>query len=505
MDEDGIEEQLLIDTHGQSSKWIMLEKSRGKRHWLPWRPNIEAGEADEDCEDPDRLILLDDISTCLFTLEIKAQHFVLVLAFLNFLGVDLCECSYLLRGVGNGLLETTDTVNLLSKLETFNSLLGEKDKMKNIDIFVDNLFGQLFSRFDGLMRTSLTRLLVSYKLKTCQSVIAHESDKKVSKAHIKQFKNFTKNLLKEEGNRNDLLLWEAYAVSEYLFGGTKEAKRILEMAVKMSGGTAETTEDPLLRCLISKLYSTRLDMEMGTVQGLDVPLQFKQTGRDVSKESLMSILCTACDGDYGEVSPSRLLRCRNKIQQIHEKLLDEYDKDIKKADFHENLSLCVAGHIVAHWTKCYATFQYYTVGQEASSVIYVETLRKLKPFSPFTLNQNTSKSQWKLYELCTANYLSLLRFHVETHVSPLGILRIPLQQALSVMPENEELLTLYTSLESKSSIAGRLRRYFHKTCANATRLYTWFCILSAEISRLESLEAQQQGITGMVSYNFNYV
>ena len=49
------------------------------RHWLPWRPDVRNGETEEDCEDPERLIMFDDISTFLFEVTSEDNMLSLVL------------------------------------------------------------------------------------------------------------------------------------------------------------------------------------------------------------------------------------------------------------------------------------------------------------------------------------------------------------------------------------------------------------------------------------------
>ena len=49
---------------GRAEAWLRLEHTRQTSHWLPWRP--AANESDDDCEDPHRLVLSDDIIDVLF-------------------------------------------------------------------------------------------------------------------------------------------------------------------------------------------------------------------------------------------------------------------------------------------------------------------------------------------------------------------------------------------------------------------------------------------------------
>lgn len=48
----------------RAKSWLRLEHTRQISHWLPWRPS--ANESDDDCEDPHRLVLSDDIIAVLF-------------------------------------------------------------------------------------------------------------------------------------------------------------------------------------------------------------------------------------------------------------------------------------------------------------------------------------------------------------------------------------------------------------------------------------------------------
>lgn len=75
MAQDEDEEARLLTAHQTSSRvdvWLALESSRQLSHWLPWRP--AAGETDEDCEDPHRLILSDDIIDLLFYIQGIKPH-----------------------------------------------------------------------------------------------------------------------------------------------------------------------------------------------------------------------------------------------------------------------------------------------------------------------------------------------------------------------------------------------------------------------------------------------
>ncbi|PNJ64924.1 NRDE2 isoform 8, partial [Pongo abelii] len=45
--------------------WLAAERSRDQRHWQPWRPEKTKKQTEEDCEDPERQVLFDDIGQSL--------------------------------------------------------------------------------------------------------------------------------------------------------------------------------------------------------------------------------------------------------------------------------------------------------------------------------------------------------------------------------------------------------------------------------------------------------
>ena len=49
-------------------RWIQLETWRGTAHWRPWRARPDLGETEDDCDDPDRLIVHDDVAEHTLTL-----------------------------------------------------------------------------------------------------------------------------------------------------------------------------------------------------------------------------------------------------------------------------------------------------------------------------------------------------------------------------------------------------------------------------------------------------
>jgi hypothetical protein len=51
----------------QWQQWVVTEQFRERMHWQPWRPLPD--ETEEACDDPDRIVVFDDIAGHLFRVE----------------------------------------------------------------------------------------------------------------------------------------------------------------------------------------------------------------------------------------------------------------------------------------------------------------------------------------------------------------------------------------------------------------------------------------------------
>ncbi|KAL6477228.1 hypothetical protein MHYP_G00130630 [Metynnis hypsauchen] len=86
-EEDQDECEIRDKTQPKWKVWLDVEASREANHWLPWRPDKTKGQSEEDCEDPDRQVLFDDIGPSLIRVESAGLKLRLLLAFLRFLGL----------------------------------------------------------------------------------------------------------------------------------------------------------------------------------------------------------------------------------------------------------------------------------------------------------------------------------------------------------------------------------------------------------------------------------
>ena len=57
-DDEGDDEEVKNKTLPKWRIWLDVETSREANHWLPWRPDKSKGQSEEDCDDPERQVLV---------------------------------------------------------------------------------------------------------------------------------------------------------------------------------------------------------------------------------------------------------------------------------------------------------------------------------------------------------------------------------------------------------------------------------------------------------------
>lgn len=63
-DDEEEDEEVKDSSQPRHTIWLDVESSREAAHWLPWRPDKAKGQSEEDCEDPDRQVLLLTLCVC---------------------------------------------------------------------------------------------------------------------------------------------------------------------------------------------------------------------------------------------------------------------------------------------------------------------------------------------------------------------------------------------------------------------------------------------------------
>jgi len=530
------EQQVLAEATNRVSTWVSLETSRESRHWLPWRPNYDVGESSvEDCEDPDRVVILDDLSGALFTVEPLQDRFYLVCQFINFISRYLPTSS--LEQPGFCSMEERNTDSSLwwnineafpgaDSLLAFDEVRLAQSELDKLCTFVENVYTKTVGLFEGDMQTELTLRYMHFR--TVMLLWQNNSQHCRKRKHAeKEVRQFFKSLLKQEHNRSNLAVWECYACFEWEIGNFDDARRVFETALAMAGPAIDRAN----KFPVIHLYSTYSCLELG-INMLNTrsvcSVHTKQTASNADDKSKLAlrILTMAVNGYQAnsiakDTTSTEIVRARH-FYQCH---LDDMHTAFAAVVSSDSEQLNCCGQSLLDWITCFSLFQLVTIGlPSASSIVqnFQTNVRKLSSISATTVDVNSGPQKIvadRLSKLDDSNisiYRSLLqsaaklhvelaRFHLSNGAAPLNVVRTALFSGLTEFPNDVQFLMNLVEVELSSHISGRLREYFHSAvnCAD-TPLPVLYAIL-AERKRLLRLSADgQMPCTLIVIFVFNY-
>ncbi|XP_049754866.1 nuclear exosome regulator NRDE2 isoform X2 [Elephas maximus indicus] len=474
--------------------WLGAERSRDQRHWQPWRPDKTKKQTEEDCEDPERQVLFDDIGQSLIRLSSRDLQFQLVEAFLQFLGVPSgfappVSCLYLAMDENSVFVHRlSDEKPLTCSTPSFAGVgcVGRMDRLgcqrwsrghnREGEEFIRNIFHLVMPLFSGEEKS---RLCFSWLRHETAKVIwcLQTENKKKLKSQGRNCKKLAKSLLKEPENCSSLCLWRQYAHLEWLLGNTEDARKVFDTALSMVG--ARELKDAAL-CELSLLYA-ELEVELLS------DLRGAATSRAV--HVLTKLTESGPYGPYsGQVLAVHILKARKAYERVLQDCLDESCiPDPAPTDSFNCLVSLV---------RCFMLFQYLTMGIDAAVQIYEQVFTKLKGSvsreGTGLEHSGSPRSLASALEAVTLMYTSLLQFHVKVSVYPLTPLREALSEALKLYPANQALWRSYVQIQNKSHSASKTRRFFDAITRSTKSLEPWLFAIEAEKMRKRLVETVQR-------------
>uniref|UniRef100_A0A3Q3N3M5 NRDE-2, necessary for RNA interference, domain containing n=1 Tax=Labrus bergylta TaxID=56723 RepID=A0A3Q3N3M5_9LABR len=465
--------------------WLDVESSREAAHWLPWRPDKAKGQSEEDCEDPDRQVLFDDIGPSLICLSSPELQLRLLLRFFSFLGLPVdsvlsaasCHPGLLLENLS--LVFSKVTLNLLKYNQEFTNLhpltsgdlpdlgvdsVGHMTTLqgtrkwvglgKQGEGFFTNVFRMVQHVLPAQHRAILSLSWMRYeKLKVLRCLCS--SNKKRLRSQGKSSKRVAKQLLKEPDNRSSLVLWREYAHLEWMLGNFDEARKVFSTASAL-GGTKGLTSPSL--CELCLLWA-QLEVEGGAGSQRDGL-------SDVTMSPAVCVLTRLAEGTFSSSSsssqsltPVSILKARRSYEQT------------LTADLAVARKLRLRGLV-----GCYALFQYLTMGIQAANVVYSQARERMEDRQ--WINRLASEC-----EEVAVQQAGLLKYHMGKSVFPLATLRQMLTSALS---------TWSGSVENRYHSAGRARRFFHSVTRDNERVLPRLFAIVAEEQRKQLVDAAQR-------------
>lgn len=471
------EEAIIEQKHSKHITWLEIESLREQDHWLPWQPG--EGQTEDDCEDVERLVLFDDVSSVLFIMNKEDNICHCVHVFLNFLGFHSkwdCFDNYIDTGL---IPEYLDDLTSHAKSGNCPNVLKRKESehVRNVAIETLKLVIPVFS---GIERTNLTLTLCNIKLSIYR-------DKELSKQHKKEMRTIMKSILKEEHCRNNLFIWSAYIDRERIIGKPGEAKAVIETALAMNSGSSVKTVSETSVGLLS-LYSQYCDILLEIPQS--APSSLMPRTIQISMETKRKVLSVL--GCMVEAEKFKVENLRDPSGAVVLKTLSSLSKmcDFVCKDNVNKGSKELEREYILKVVWCYSLYTYCKSDLKSCLGVYANVIAM---FSSSALISQQFMQQLHM------DRLRLIVHHMSRTSSPLHILREVLDSTLSSFPDNPVFLSLFLDIERKSRITGRINLHFDRWCRNVGSPSPAVCGVVFQLGLLE--EVRLSGISIISIYH----
>ena len=499
-------EVALVSGLSLPEAWLQLECHRAKEECFPWKA-LE-GESEEECADPERMVLFDDVSPCMFRLSDPSLQLQLVLAFLHFLGApsptpppltliphhlsssleswsevvltDTIACllstpeitqanqyPHNLLGMGCCSENTKHLTDMPSTSEYFTMVVQRAPSACN---FIANVCNQALALFSSAAaQTTLAQVWVHFELSLLVKDLSSGKPDKEVRGRVRVVQRLVKALLRLESQRNALPLWNCCALLEYLLGNSAEAIKLFQAVLSQHPNSEKLT----------LLYHSFCECLLGLLPPLSTPSHSPP-------HTTLALHTTMClvEGKYQpmeetQIPPSRILKCRSKFEQTS------------------------SVNTPVEWVACHAYFEYLSHGISSACKVFEEWTSTLTTRLQSAPPQEADTLLSRL-ELTYRLHYHLLLHHSRMHPIQPSLLRSTIEQALSFLPNHGWFLAAYIDCEQQSFISGRLRRYFDAQAPKAETAVPWLFAIHAELRRHQRLrefsgeEAERELVTGVV-------
>lgn len=405
------EEDELIAKGGTTAElWLALELSRERRHWLPWEQDPE------DCEDPERMVPLEELSPHLFTLESMEEKFYLVLQFLWFLGIpEIEDSSYQgLQSPKNPRSISTKTGDIFRPLiiETlydanlFGNHLCKEQCNANKNILSFNAVGpsitescddyylflcravqQATTVFQHQHRKFLTLLHIKLLSTHYQIKVQRESNAKL-KSLEKEIKKQIKSILKSEEFRMCLPVYKEYGKMEETMGHVAEAENVYVTALTIGTASGKAL-DPS-----SADFRAVMDLYLSYIH-LELNREVEACSGHHSNNILQSLCSLVNEGkfsapDGSPASGGNLLKAKKKLLELQDHyglIMNRMNSDGTVKQNEKVLAVKVVTFL--------ALVQLLTIGFHPACLMFESIIEKVSNAVPYKLEDITLPTERK--------------------------------------------------------------------------------------------------------------
>ena len=450
--------------------WVVTERHREDTDFLPWHPDISKGETEDDCTDPDRMVVFDDVSSSLFKFRSDELKYKLLIRFIEFLSGQQLQTN--IPSLPPVLINT-DSLQLTSTCVYHSVLFGRaiqdipgfaqhirggctQSKSIKLVSFVRSALFQILEFVPEHLYTDFVLKIVNFELGVLAlpRQFSPQQLTKQQKTGLKTLKRNLKSILKAPNNRNNLTLWAMYSL---IAGNTGEAHQVLCTALEQATAKG-LPSDAFARMELALVFRSYVEMEL---------TDFFLTSNTQSKErSLNSLVVYAEDIAFhsqnvlSAVSSTRVVKA--------EKLCYERMTSLLTRCAAANDSVLVDTAIEV--SNCCALFKYLTRGVHECLATFRTAIEQLK------IADCQKSSIGRLYMAA----VGILWCHSMAVPSPRHMLRELIQEALDFFPDDIQMFALYSELESRLHVVGRLRRSMDLVMKQSTSPLTWLVSILTE-------------------------
>ena len=493
------QEMELVKDKPLAEAWVSVEAFREVQHHLPWKPSKE--DKVDSMDDPDRMVLFDDVTPYLFHLTTQESRLSLIQHFLNFLGVqtsaissNCCLGHHVMQSLVHTLQLAPPTLTApprfsellqgsiipttccyigkdfdVTQINDVNLNTSPEPTSYNTVCFIRDFLKQCLPLLSTHSQTMIFRDWLHFELSIIKSAVPKEARKK-----LKCVKKLAKMLLKLDAHRNNMQLWCSYAHLEMLCEGRIDAIKVCEkLLTQCSIDLESNTSIPILEMY---LYLTELVLSDTESQSSVVTMHVKH------------ILVCLADGKYHtystsntQISSPKLLWAQNKIQQICQKTFNVMsDFKQKTLNIHciQQCSLLMS---------CLLNFHSTVSSLSGSYKLFKDYCDKLIDFK--TSQKHTCHLERVFVTMCKL----ILSCRKQESGLP-QMLRCVLEDCLRLFPNNTYFLDCFVKSEKRCFVVGRLRRYFDTHAPQCTTPLSWLYSIRAEWTRYQVLREHQVNI-----------
>lgn len=344
-----------------------------------------------------------------------------------------------------------------------------------IETFIEEVLRQAAAYFSGYQRS----VFALYRLQLQREKYGVQDMSALSPEAVKAIRKYGKNLLKELQNRNDLILWNEYIRSEWALNKTEDALAMLHTALCMFSD-AFALDDHNAMAGMCSLYRTYAEIQLNFLPLDLVKSRIKRASSlQMSRQKAMfALFCLADRVKFSPqkqdlLQPPQILRTRKKFQTMAAALMDSNDIVCSAASKKYLIQL----------TCCSALFELCCAGIDNTLQIFDSIIKRSDTVHNNTNSSQTKQAMTELQESLYVELLLLLKNYMNVEFVSLTTIRSHLQTALSCFPNNTQLLRELIELETRSHIAGRIRRYFDAAARDTATPYPVLFEVLAEMSR----------------------